>query len=224
MRSTIKYTLLFATIPLCIASGVFVFKDRCYLLVSLTIVLLSCGAFFVTFEKGDRSTHRMVILAALTAISVLGRSLFAPIPFFKPVSAVVIICGMQLGVESGFLCGALSAFISNFFFMQGPWTPFQMFIWGVIGAFAGLMAKILKKSQPALIVYGGLSGVAFSLFMDIWTTVWYDGTFVTSRYLALVVTAMPITAVYCVSNVIFLLFLARPIDKKLERLSKKYGI
>ena len=36
-----------------------------------------------------------------------------------------IICGMAFGRESGFLCGSLSAVVSNFFFGQGPWTPFQ---------------------------------------------------------------------------------------------------
>lgn len=218
------WVLMLAAVPLSVAAGAFVFRDRSYIWVSLAVVGLSCGAFFLSFERGRRGTHRLVILAALTALSVVGRSLFAPIPFFKPVTAVVIICGMELGAESGFVCGAMSAFISNFIFMQGPWTPFQMFIWGIIGFFSGALSKMLKKHPAMLLGYGVAAGIMYSLFMDIWTTVWYDGIFMTSRYLAAAAAAVPITAVYCVSNVIFLALLARPIGKKLERLSQKYGI
>lgn len=48
-----------------------------------------------------------------------GRILFAPIPDFKPVSAICIIAGAVFGKHSGFMVGALAALCSNFFFGQG---------------------------------------------------------------------------------------------------------
>lgn len=128
-----------------------------------------------------------------------------------------------MGAESGFVCGALSAFISNFIFMQGPWTPFQMFIWGAIGFVSGLAAPLLKKSKISLVIGGVAAGIVFSMFMDIWTALWWDNTFSLSRYTAAVITALPVTVVYAVSNVIFLLLLTGPIGRKLERVRKKYG-
>ena len=227
--------IIFAAIPLCVAAGTFVFYDRRYMMISTAVALLSCAVFFFSYERRrgssadgkrasgvSREPQRIVVLAVMIALSVCGRFLFAPIPFFKPVAAIVMICGMELGCESGFVCGALSAFISNFFFMQGPWTPFQMFIWGVIGFFAGVLP--LKKSRALLMLYGAVSGVLYSAFMDVWTTVWWDNTFVLSRYIAALAAAVPITAVYVVSNVVFLLLLAAPIGKKLERVRKKYGL
>ncbi len=216
--------IVFAAVPLCVAAGSILFSDRRYFVFSLAIALLSILIFFLSFEKRERSAHRLVILSALTALSVAGRFIFAPVPFFKPVTAIVTICGMYLGCEAGFLCGALSAFLSNFLFMQGPWTPFQMFIWGLIGFIAGLLSKQLKDNAAILLLYGALSGITYSAFMDIWTTVWFDGTINLQRYLASVAAAVPITIIYVLSNIVFLLVLTKPIGRKLERIISKYGI
>lgn len=219
----ISYIIIFALIPLTILVGVYLFGEQQYLLVSSVIALLSCVPFFLSFEKRETSTQKIVILSVMTALSVMGRFLFFYAPFFKPVTAVVMICGMYMGAESGFVCGALSAFISNFIFMQGPWTPFQMFIWGAIGFVSGLAAPLLKKSKISLVIGGVAAGIVFSMFMDIWTALWWDNTFSISRYTAAVITALPVTVVYAVSNVIFLLLLTGPIGRKLERVRKKYG-
>src|SRR5690625_7953059 len=80
----------------------------------------------------------MVVFAVLIALSSISRVLFAPIPVFKPVSAIVILTAIYFGAEAGFLVGALTALLSNIYFGQGPWTPFQMFAWGIIGLIAGL--------------------------------------------------------------------------------------
>ena len=109
-------------------------------------------------------------------------------------------------------------------FGQGPWTPFQMFSWGLIGLLAAFFSVSLKKSKLALAVFGVFSGIIFSLLMDGWTVLWAEGTFSASRYLAFVVSALPVTAIYAVSNVLFLLVLAVPIGGKLDRVIKKYGI
>jgi len=60
--------------------------------------------------------------------------------------------------------------------------------------------------------------------MDIWTTLWADGGFNIARYLASAVTALPITATYAISNIIFLLLLSKPFGRKLNRLKTKYGL
>ena len=166
----------------------------------------------------------MVLLACMPSLSVLGRILFAMIPAFKPVTAMVVITAMYFGSEAGFLTGALSAVISNFYFGQGPWTPFQMFSWGILGFIAGLLAAPLKKSRIALTLYAVLSGVLYSFLMDIWTVLWADGAFNISRYLAAVLSAAPFTAIYAVSNTVFLLLFARPIGKILDRLKTKYAL
>ena len=51
--------------------------------------------------------------ATLGALAAAGRILFAPIPDFKPVSAICIIAGAVFGKHSGFMVGALAALCSN---------------------------------------------------------------------------------------------------------------
>lgn len=223
LKSAFSYIVFFLMIPLCIAVGIFAFGEKAYLPISICVALLSCIPFFISFEKKDGNIQLSVILAVMTALSVLGRFAFAALPHFKPVAAIVIITGMYLGAQSGFLCGALSAILSNILFGQGPWTPFQMFAWGLIGLFAALLGELLKKNKIALAIFGALAGIFYSLVMDIWTVLWWED-FSFARYLAAVASSGIVLLIYAVSNVIFLLLLAKPIGEKLSRVIKKYGL
>ncbi|MBQ5347852.1 MAG: ECF transporter S component [Ruminococcus sp.] len=222
-RKIIKYLITIILIPALIIAGAFVFPQRSFTYSSLCVIFLACVPFFLSFEK-KTSTRRIVLLAVMTALSVAGRFIFAPLPFFKPVTAMVVIAGMYFGSEFGFLTGALSAVISNFYFGQGAWTPFQMFSWGIIGFVAGILSNPLIKSKVVLIIYAVFAGVAYSFLMDIWTVLWMDGAFNPARFIAAVGTAFPITLEYIVSNIVFLLILAPMFGKKIERLKTKYGI
>ena len=224
VRRVLTYVLIFALFPILLFVGAHVLVGSHYYAVMSVAAALSVGVFILNFERGDATAEKLMMIAVLTALGVVGRIVFEPIPGFKPVSAMVIITGMYLGADAGFMAGAMSALISNFFFSQGPWTPFQMFVWGLIGFFAGVLAPILKKRLWLLCVYGALSGVAFSLMMDVFTVTWYSGTFSFSAYLTALAAAIWFTVSYAVSNVVFLLLLARPIGKRLDRLIVKYGI
>ena len=224
MKKWISYGVLCLLIPAVVLGGALLFPAKQYAWISLCVALLSCLPVFLQFEQKAVSTKRLILIASMTALSVLGRILFTPIPGFKPVTAMVVITAMYFGSEAGFLTGSLSAVISNFWFGQGPWTPFQMFSWGILGMIAGLLAGSLKRSRILLAGYGALSGVLYSVLMDVWTVLWADGFFNLSRYFAALASALPFTAIYAVSNVIFLLLLGKPIGKILERVQTKYGL
>lgn len=224
MKKIIQYLLLFIAILATLLLGNTIFHDKQYAFISLVIVMIACAPFFLTFEKHNQNTHKLVILAVMIAMSVAGRFIFAMVPGFKPVTAIVVLTAMYFGGEAGFLTGALSAFISNFYFGQGPWTPFQMFTWGMIGLFAGIFAKKLKSNNIILSLYGVLSGVVFSLIMDVWSVLWIENGFHWKMYLTAIIGSSYFTIEYAVSNVIFLLFLQKPIGEKLARIKLKYGI
>ena len=187
-------------------------------------MILTIAVFYARFEKKQTRTRRMVIIAVMTALSVLGRFIFSVIPAFKPITAIVVITAIWLGPECGFMVGSLSALISNFYFGQGPWTPFQMVAWGLLGVIAGLINKPLKKSRIALALYGLFAGIAFSCIMDVWTVMWFNDGFAWNLYITAIITAIPQIITYAVSNVVFLLALGRPFGEKLERVINKYGI
>ena len=207
-------------IPAVAVCGSVLFSEQKHIFVSLVVAFFSLVLFITGFERKVTGTRRMVLVAVMTAISVLGRF----IPFFKPITALTAITAMYLGGEAGFLVGSLSAVLSNFYFGQGPWTAFQMLAWGLIGYVAGLIAESLKRNRVLLLTYGVLSGIAFSLIMDVWTVLWYSAGFDMELYIASITAAIPHTILYAVSNFIFLFFLAKPFGDKLERIKVKYGV
>lgn len=223
-RKYVKYIVCIIIIPAVIILGYKIFGEKRYAFITMTIAAFSVVPFAVRFEHKKGSMERIVMLSVLIALSVVLRYCFSMLPHFKPVTAIVGITGIYLGGEMGFLCGAFSAVISNFIFGQGPWTPFQMFAWGMTGLFAGMSAKYLKKSRTALVIYGALSGVAYSMILDIWTSIWEDGVFNINRYIGCVITSIPVMVIYIISNIIFLLLLAKPIGKKIERVKIKMNI
>lgn len=224
MKKWISYGVLCLLIPALVLCGALLFKGKQYAWISLCVALLSCLPVFLQFEHKKADTKRLILIASMTALSVLGRIIFTPIPGFKPVTAMVVITALYFGSEAGFLTGALSALISNFWFGQGPWTPFQMFAWGILGLIAGLLASLLKRNIILLSLYGALSGILYSVIMDVWTVLWADGGFNLSRYVAALASSLPFTAIYALSSFIFLLLLGKPIGKILERVQTKYGI
>jgi energy-coupling factor transport system substrate-specific component len=99
-----------------------------------------------------------------------------------------------------------------------------MLAWGLIGFFAGALALALKRSKIVLYAYGVSAAIAFSMIMDVWSAIWMAGEFSLEIYAAKLLTSVPHTLIYAASNVIFLVFFAKPFSEKLERIHIKYGI
>jgi energy-coupling factor transport system substrate-specific component len=219
LRNVLRYALPLAVIPAVIAAGLWLLAPRYHMLVTLAVLCLSLLLFLCGFERRMVGVRRQVIVAVMVALSVVGRF----IPFFKPITALTTVTGIYLGGEAGFLVGALSAVLSNFFYGQGPWTPFQMLAWGLIGWMAGVLSPILKKRRWILL-YGVASGIGYSLVMDVWSVLWYNGSLNGSLYLTAMLSALPHTLLYAVSNFVFLWFLEKPFGEKLARIQTKYGL
>ena len=217
-RRVLRIAIPFFVIPAVVIVGAILFGGN-YVYVILAVAVLSILLFISGFEKKKTGSRRLVLVCVMAALAVAGRF----IPVIKPVAALTAITGIYLGSEAGFLCGALSALISNFYFGHGPWTPFQMLAWGLIGLFAGILCELLKKSRAALYTFGAISGVFFSLVMDVWTVLW-TGAFDASLYLEAIIAAIPHTLIYAASNVIFLILLAKTMGEKLGRIKIKYGV
>ncbi|MDO5564200.1 MAG: ECF transporter S component [Eubacteriales bacterium] len=191
-----------------------------YTFVSICIVVIGLFCFYANIERKIIKTRRMIVVAVMTALCIVGRF----VPFFKPIIAFTILTGIYVGSDAAFLVGSLSAFISNFYFGQGPWTPFQMMAFGLIGVFSSFISKYIKHNKFLLLSYGFISGIFFSFIMDIWTVLWYNNGLNLELYLAALITAIPYTLSYGISNVIFLSLCGKSFGEKLERVKKKYGI
>ena len=183
--------------------------------------------FGFAFENRKPKARELVIISALCAIGVAGRTAFFMLPQFKPVAAIVIISGVAFGGETGFLVGAITAFVSNFFVGQGPWTPWQMFSFGIIGFLAGIMFQkgILRKTKTDMCVFGFLATfVIYGGIMNPASVIMWQSNININMVLSSYVMGMPFDFIHAVSTVFFLFFAAEPMLEKLERIKIKYGL
>ncbi|MCD8027671.1 MAG: ECF transporter S component [Erysipelotrichaceae bacterium] len=209
-------------IILSLLTYVFYYYKQLNLLIFL-LIILSTLPFYFRYEHRKPRAREIVILAVYIALCVSSRVLFILTPSFKPMAALIIIAGLAFGREFGFLCGSLSAVVSNIFFGQGPWTPYQMLSLALIGFIAGCFSDSrYKQNKIFLIVIGILSGIFYSLLMDIWGVLSVDAIFLISRYIVMIISSLPTTFIYCVSNVLFLIILTPAMIRKLERVKIKY--
>ena len=205
---------------------------RWYYLTSTLIIIETMIPFFLAFEKRKPQARELVTIAVMAAIAAVSRAAFAFIPHFKPIVGIIMITGIAFGAEAGFLTGAVAAFASNFFFGQGPFTPWQMMAYGLGGFLAGLLFHKKRKlhQKPwlylaVLSIFGfvaivGMVGPALDC-----CTIFTTGTQLTWAYaLACLAAGFPINVTHGISCAVTILLLGKPLLDKLDRLKTKYGM
>lgn len=231
-RSLVLTLLTALVMGATIFAGSMLGGDRVYYVISVLVAIYSLVPFFVGFERRKPQLRELVVIAVLIALGVIGRQAFFMLPQMKPVLAISIIAGASLGPGAGFLVGAMIAFVSNFFFGQGPWTPWQMMALGLAGMFAGLIFQKWNRRErkPSRLhkitacVFGLLSGYFYGLVVDLWTLFGYTEKPSLSAYLIVKSTAVWFDTVLAISTFVFLWVLYAPMIKKLNRIKLKYGM
>ncbi len=188
---------------------------------SLAAILFLLGAFF-WFERTRPNVSSVLLIATLCAVSSVGRVIFNFIPQVQPVTAIVIIAGLSLGCRSGFMVGAMSALVSNMVLGQGPWTPWQMLAWGLIGILSGLLGRTKKQNLLFLCLFAFFFGLLFSVLMDVYTIASIGSQLTWQMALTTIGTGLLFNLSHSIGNVIFLLLLYSPMTKKLRRIQNKY--
>lgn len=219
------FAIFFLCIPLTIYFGHTVLQQRKYYFISLLLVLEALAAFFLSFEKGKPKLRDMMIVSVMTAITVAGRAAFYMVPNVKPMAALTILSGIGLGSEAGFLIGALSMLVSNIFFGQGPWTPWQMVAMGLLGCLSGLVFRNEKlcswKKVAAVCVFGFLSVlVIYGGIMNPASVLMYQEHVNRGMILSAYAMGLPFDLLHAGGTAVFLLIGTRPILKKLFRIQK----
>src|SRR5947209_20582162 len=113
-------------------------------LAAFAVLGLALAGGFAWYERTRPDSRIVALVGVLAAFAALGRIAFAPLPNVKPTTDIVLIAGYALGGAPGFVVGALAGLTSNFFFGQGPWTPWQMAAWGATGMIGAGLARITR--------------------------------------------------------------------------------
>lgn len=226
-RTWFALVLMLLIVPALLYLSVRIFHGKKYMISSLIVVFAAMLPFFMVFEGRKPKAREIMVIAVLAALGVAGRAAFFMVPSFKPVAAFVILTGISFGGEAGFLVGCLIMLISNMFMGQGPWTPWQMFSFGIIGFFAGILYKkgILKARKADLCIYGFLSVVLiYGGIMNPASILMAYGHITKESLLAFYISGLPVDLVHAASTVVFLCIMSRPLLTKLERIKAKYGL
>jgi len=226
-RTLVATFLILLLIPLTIFFGVFFLGDRKYYFISMLIIIETMIPFFMVFELRKPRARELIVISVLCAIAVAGRAAFFMLPQFKPVVALVIIAGVCFGGETGFLVGAVTGFVSNFFFGQGPWTPWQMFAIGIIGFVAGILFRkgFLRKTKLSLCIFGFLATfVIYGGIMNPASIITWQNKITWEMVTTAYIVGIPLDLVHALSTAFFLWFICEPMIDKLERIKIKYGL
>jgi energy-coupling factor transport system ATP-binding protein len=226
-RTLAAAAMILIAVPLTVYVGVYFLGDRKYYFISMLIILETMLPFALVFEGRKPQARELVIIAMLCAIAVAGRAAFFMLPQFKPVLALVIVAGVAFGGEAGFLVGAMTGFVSNMFIGQGPWTPWQMFAFGIIGFLAGVLFRkgLLSRGRAALCVFGALAAFAvYGPIMDSSMVLMYQARPTRQMFFAAFLQGLPFNLVHATATALFLFIISRAMLEKLDRIKVKYGL
>jgi energy-coupling factor transport system substrate-specific component len=202
--------------------------DDHYLLMSFGLITVSMLFLLVRFEKRKIEPRELVLLAVLAAIAAVGRIPFASIPSVQPTTFVIMLSGFVFGAESGLVIGTVAALASNMILGQGPWTPWQMLAWGLVGLTAGLLRNTgLMKSVWGKVLFGMAWGFLYGWITNIWglLSLTQSGTSINIETVWLYFAGSALfDSMHSMSNVFFLLLFGNLWIKNLTRFKRKYGL
>jgi energy-coupling factor transport system substrate-specific component len=184
------------------------------------LLALVIGGGFTWYERSRPPARMVALVAALAALAVAGRLAFAAIPNVVATTDIVLITGYAVGAAPGFAVGALAAAISNLWLGQGPWTPWEMAGWGLVGLAGAGLATITRRrlGRVGLAVACGLAGFVYGALLDFSVMVGYGGEQSLDRYLAISARGVPFNVAHAAGN----LALALAAGPTLVRMISRY--
>lgn len=217
--------VFFLLIPLTLFLGTKL-PGRGYYITGTLIIIGLMIPFFMAFEGRKPQARELVVIAVMCALAIAGRVVI-PIPHFKAAYAIILLCGIAFGPEAGFMVGAITAFVSNFFYGQGPFTPWQMLGYGAGGMLAGFCFRKnwLPRKNWVMAVFGFLAVLLWvgplldcaSIFLVLPQITW-------SAVIATFASGFSVNVSQAICTAAIMLLLGKALLEKLDRVKLKYGM
>jgi hypothetical protein len=190
---------------------------------SFLVVGVVILAGFAWYERSRPPAQVVALVAALAALAIAGRIAFAAFPNVKPTTDIVIFAGYALGGAPGFAVGALAALVSNFWFGQGPWTPWQMAGWGLCGVLGAVLALGTRSAgRLALAAICGFAGILYGALLNFSLMATYGGDLSLRHFLVLEGRAIPFEIAHVVGNVVLALVAGPAMVRMLVRFRRRF--
>jgi len=159
------------------------------------------GLGLAAWERGSGGAREVALVAAIGAAAAAGRVLFGPVPSVKPVTVIVACAGIALGARAGAAVAAVAVLVSNGFLGHGPWTPWQILGWGLVGVSAAGLAPLLRK-RAALIVFCAAWGLLYGALLNFWDMLAFAPQASLETWLALETRGLPFDVAHAAGNVV----------------------
>ena len=219
----IRFLLVIAAVVAILIISVYSAEDL-LIPISFALLIFSMLPFYIRFEKKELNAEEMVLIAMISALAAVGRVPFAALPSIQPTSFIIIMAAMTFGKEVGFLAGNTAALVSNLFLGQGPWTPWQMFCWGMMGFSAGLLKDTpFMKTKTGLCLFGFIWAFLFGWIMNLWVLLFYR-TISWQAFLGFCIASFSFDLNHALCNLIFILLFSQPFTRIFKRTKEKYGL
>ncbi|HET7590201.1 MAG TPA: prenyltransferase/squalene oxidase repeat-containing protein [Solirubrobacterales bacterium] len=191
--------------------------------VSFLILALGLLAGFAWYERSRPPSQVVALVAALAALAIAGRIAFAAFPNVKPTTDIVVFAGYALGGAPGFAVGALSALVSNFWFGQGPWTPWQMAGWGLCGVLGAALALGARNAgRFSLAAVCGFAGILYGALLNFSLMATYGGDLSWRHFWLLEGRALPFEVAHVGGNVVLALVAGPAMVRMLSRFRERF--
>ena len=192
-------------------------------LASFAILAAVLVGGFGWYERSRPPSQVVALVAAMAALAIAGRIAFAAFPNVKPTTDIVIIAGYALGPAPGFAVGAITALVSNLWFGQGPWTPWQMLGWGLCGILGALLAlRVRDVGRLTLAITCGLAGIGYGALLNFSLMATYGGELSIERFLALEARGLPFDAAHAIGNFTLALIAGPAMVRMLTRFRRRF--
>jgi len=192
-------------------------------LASFLILGLVLLAGFVWYERSRPPSQVVALVAALAALAIVGRIAFAAFPNVKPTTDIVIFAGYALGGAPGFAVGALAGLVSNFWFGQGPWTPWQMAGWGLCGVLGAVLALGFRNAgRFTLAAACGFAGILYGALLNFSLMATYGGDLSWKSFWLLEGRAIPFEVAHVAGNVVLALVAGPAMVRMLVRFRERF--
>lgn len=187
------------------------------------IFIISSLLFVIDISLKDNNKVNLLSFGfIMLGFGMFSRLLSIWLPGANAMAAFVMLTGIYGGESLGFSVGSMAPLLTNMVFLQGAWTPFQMYAYGMLGAIAGIpfIAKYCKINRWVLTIFSVVMGIAYSLFMDTWTLLSIETIFGWQGYWLLIMQAIPYTLKYMITNGVFINFLKKPVANLIKIIGK----
>ncbi|MGX7205197.1 hypothetical protein [Enterococcus pingfangensis] len=152
-------------------------------------------------------------MALLTAVCVIGRLMTSLIPNVQPITAILLIVTLNIGVVPALIIGSLSLIITNFYLGMGIWTIAQILAFAIIILLTGLLNKLPWKSLLLEVVLGFVLSLLYGLLVSAMLAPFFGIKQFWPYYLA----GLSFDVMHGIGTVVFYVLLKKPLIKVFQR-------